>query len=133
MMMADRTQLEQILVNVVINARDAITAAAGAGTVSVSTVRMLLDEVDGQQCGLPAGWYSRITVDDDGCGMTARVMSRMFEPFFTTKRQGDGSGLGLSTVYGIVKSMRGAINASSEPGRGTSMRILLPLEPDPSA
>ena len=133
MMMADRTQLEQILVNVVINARDAITAAAGSGTVSVSTVRMLLDEVDGQQCGLPAGWYSRITVDDDGCGMTARVMSRMFEPFFTTKPSGKGTGLGLSTVYGIVKSMRGAINASSEPGRGTSMRILLPLEPDPSA
>ena len=129
MMMADRTQLEQILVNVVINARDAILATESTGTITVATVRVRLDEFDGQQCGLPAGYYCRITVDDDGCGMTPRVMSRMFEPFYTTKRQGDGSGLGLATVYGIVKSMHGAINASSELHGGTSMRILLPLDP----
>ena len=127
-MMADRTQLEQLIVNLVINARDAIEAKGHGGTVRITTVRTIIDEADSVQYGLSSGHYSRITVDDDGCGMTERVVSRMFEPFFTTKRIGEGSGLGLSTVYGIVKSLHGAISASSEPGRGTSMRVLLPLE-----
>ena len=124
--MADAGQLEQVLVNLVINARDAI--AQPGGSIEIVTRRAPALTLDEQEiAGLTDGDYACIEVKDDGTGMTEDVLQRLFEPFFTTKAPGRGTGLGLATSFGIVRQHEGSIHVESEPGKGTLMRVLLPL------
>ena len=124
----DPSQIDQILANLCVNARDAI---AGGGTITVATEHAFLDE---NSCTSPAegqtGEYLLLSVTDDGCGMSAEILENLFEPFFTTKEMGKGTGLGLATVYGIVRQNHGFINVASQPQGGTTFRIYLPLDKD---
>ena len=120
----DVGQLEQILVNLVVNARDAIEAA---GTIHIRTKESNLDDdFVARHPGATAGRYASIEVADDGSGMTDEVKDKLFEPFFTTKERGVGTGLGLATVYGIVKQAGGYIEVDSAPGAGTTFSVYLP-------
>ncbi len=120
----DPTQVDQILANLTINARDAIS---GIGRVTIETANLALDEdYCTDHLGFLPGGYVLLTVSDDGCGMDKETCEHAFEPFFTTKDVGQGTGLGLATIYGIIKQNSGYINAYSEPGKGTTFRILLP-------
>jgi PAS domain S-box-containing protein len=120
----DPGQIDQILANLCVNARDAI---AGTGQISIETENVVLEEEDcTAQPGSVPGEFVQLTVSDDGRGMDADTLGFIFEPFFTTKREGEGTGLGLSTVYGIVKQNEGFIDVDSEPGHGTVFRIHLP-------
>ena len=121
---ADANQLESALLNLAVNARDAI---AEVGNLIIATENMLLDEADcadTDDC-LP-GRYVRLTVGDNGCGMDKEILANLFEPFFTTKGIGEGTGLGLATVYGVVKQNDGFLNVYTEPGQGTTFRIYFP-------
>jgi CheY-like chemotaxis protein len=120
----DASQIDQLLANLCVNARDAI---AGVGTVTIETGNATFDEHDcASYPDLVSGDYVMLAVSDTGCGMSKEVLDHLFEPFFTTKEMGKGTGLGLATVYGIVKQNGGFINVTSEPGRGTRFTIYLP-------
>jgi signal transduction histidine kinase/ActR/RegA family two-component response regulator len=122
--LADRGQIEQVFMNLVANARDAMPKG---GTISIEIVPVLLDQefIETQGYGT-AGSYVLLSVFDTGVGMDKHTQSHIFEPFFTTKVQGEGTGLGLSLAYGIIKKHDGFIAVESEPGNGTVFRIYLP-------
>ena len=121
----DPSQLDQVLANLAVNSRDAI---AGVGKLTIGTDLVTVDETHrATHAGYVQGKYMQLEVSDDGSGMDKETLSHMFEPFFTTKGVGEGTGLGLATVYGIVQQNSGFINVYSEPGKGTTFKICLPL------
>jgi PAS domain S-box-containing protein len=121
---ADPGQIEQVLMNLVVNARDAIT---NGGKIVIETGHAVLDEYyTVQHPGSHAGQYVVLTVSDTGSGMDENTRSHAFEPFFTTKGLGQGTGLGLSTVYGIVEQSGGSISVQSAPGKGTTFKVYFP-------
>jgi signal transduction histidine kinase/ActR/RegA family two-component response regulator len=128
---ADPHQIEQILLNLVVNARDAMPRG-GRIDVMLDGVT-LADGPDASHLKLQPGRYVRLTVRDGGCGMTSEVKSRIFEPFFTTKQEGKGTGLGLAVVFSIVEQLGGGISVETEPDRGTTFHVYLPhtAEPQP--
>jgi two-component system cell cycle sensor histidine kinase/response regulator CckA len=121
--LADPGQIEQVLINLAVNARDAMP---GGGKLAIHTANTSLDETAGQG-ELPAGWYVAVKVTDTGTGIPQEVIERVFEPFFTTKPKGEGTGLGLATVYGIINQAGGRVRIYSEPGLGTVLTALLPV------
>lgn len=125
----DRGELERAIVNLAVNARDAM---GNAGTLTIETRNALLDQDYAEQYEeVTPGEYAMIAVTDDGAGMSSEVMERAFEPFFTTKEVGQGSGLGLSMVYGFVKQSGGHISIYSRVGHGTSVKLYLPRVASP--
>lgn len=124
----DRSQIEQVIVNLAVNARDAMPSG-GILSISLSTV-----DVGGGEIGLPvgvhAGRYAVMSVSDTGVGMDRETQKRIFEPFFTTKEVGKGTGLGLSIVYGIIAQHCGYLDVYSEKGHGTTFKVYLPLNPE---
>ncbi|HOJ34932.1 MAG TPA: PAS domain-containing protein, partial [Candidatus Hydrogenedentes bacterium] len=124
LILADPVQIQQILTNLCVNARDAI---GRRGTICIETGIKYLDEVYcATHAGAVPGEYAALSVTDDGCGMDKDTLDKIFEPFFSTKEDGHGTGLGLATVYGIVKQNNGFIEVESELGRGSSFQIYFP-------
>ncbi|MFO7752722.1 MAG: PAS domain S-box protein [Desulfobacteraceae bacterium] len=120
----DPSQIDQILANLCVNARDAVS---GVGRLTIETDRITFDEkYCNEHAGFIRGDFVLLAVSDNGCGMDRETLGNLFEPFFTTKDFGQGTGLGLATVYGIVKQNNGFINVYSEPGQGSTFRIYLP-------
>ena len=136
---ADPTQLEQVIVNLVVNARDAMMGRDGSGRdgggrvdgnarLTITTRRVTAADVRAMRTEiLPQGDYTALIVEDTGSGISPEHLGKIFEPFFTTKEQGRGTGLGLSTVYGIVKQSGGFIFADSELGKGTRFSVYFPV------
>lgn len=119
----DPSQIDQILANLCVNAQD---ATDGRGRVTIGTENVSIDETNDVTHACPPGEYVLLVVSDNGCGMDNETLSHLFEPFYTTKKVGVGTGLGLATVYGIVKQNNGFINVYSESGQGTTFKIYLP-------
>ena len=122
---ADKNQFEQVIINLAVNARDAMMPKGGRLTIRTRNV----SERDSQKLagqGVAVGEYVLVEVEDTGSGMSPEIMAKIFEPFFTTKEVGKGTGLGLSTVYGIVKQTGGYVFPESVVGRGTTFRVYLP-------
>ncbi|WP_020471926.1 ATP-binding response regulator [Zavarzinella formosa] len=127
---ADPTQIGQVILNLTANARDAMP---NGGRLELVTANIELDETTTRlHPDLKPGMYAMLSVSDNGCGMSDEVMGRIFEPFFTTKGVGEGTGLGLATVYGIVRQSGGHIDVTSKLATGTKFRVCLPLIPKPA-
>ncbi|MEP7077767.1 MAG: ATP-binding protein [Chthoniobacterales bacterium] len=125
MITADRNQIHQVLLNLCVNARDAMPAG---GVITLETSSISGSELGEDFAGADAEKYAGVRISDTGSGMTREIKSHIFEPFFTTKERGKGTGLGLSVVYGVVNSHRGFVQAASEPGKGTTFSIYLPMQ-----
>ena len=125
----DPNQLENVLLNLAVNSRDAMPEG---GTLRIATRNFVAEAADGTEGPMP-GSYIAVEVSDSGTGMTKEVAERAFEPFFTTKPLGQGSGLGLSQVYGFALQSRGHVSLDSAPGRGTTVRLCLPRDVQPGS
>ncbi|MBU4036990.1 MAG: PAS domain S-box protein, partial [Proteobacteria bacterium] len=126
--LADQGQMEQVLLNLAVNARDAMPYG---GVLTIETTDTVLNEENIKKHeGADPGEYVKLTVSDTGCGMSSKVLENIFEPFYTTKEIGKGTGLGLATVYGIIKQHRGYIEVTSKPEEGSAFKIYLPTSTD---
>jgi PAS domain S-box-containing protein len=119
----DQGQMEQVFMNLYMNAWEAMP---GGGEISLETENVILQDEQAFPYAITPGKYVKVAVADNGMGMDEKTLERIFDPFFTTKEMGRGTGLGLATVYGIIKGHKGMINVSSEPGHGTTFTIYLP-------
>src|ERR1051326_3723391 len=120
----DRAQFEAAILNLVVNARDALPKG---GRIIIETTNVVIDEADPERASeIAPGAYALVGVSDNGVGMEPSVLSHVFEPFFTTKEIGKGSGLGLSQVFGFATESKGQVSISSQRGRGTTVKLYLP-------
>ena len=126
LVMADPTQIHQLIMNLCTNAENAMREKGGVLGVNLANVKLCTD-FTADHPEIKPGTYLELTVSDTGHGIPANILDRIFDPFFTTKETGEGTGMGLSVVHGIVKSYDGAITASSDPGKGSAFRVYLPV------
>jgi two-component system, cell cycle sensor histidine kinase and response regulator CckA len=124
LVLADPGRIEQVLVNLALNARDAMP---GGGKLTIQTTSAQIGEPAATLIGLPRGPYVMLKVSDTGCGIPKHILHRVFEPFFSTKPQGEGTGLGLATVHGVITQAGGNVRIYSEPGMGTTLTAYLPV------
>ena len=126
LVMADATQIHQIVMNLCTNARQAMLDAGGILRVRLSEVQLDEDQI-GPEADLKPGKFIKLTVADTGYGVPPEFQNKIFDPFFTTKKIGEGTGMGLSVIHGIIKRYGGMINFDSEPGKGSTFRVFLPI------